>query len=167
MPSQNPWLEFAQKARPWDVVRGAVKYVKTDRVVVEIRPGVDGVIALADLSTSLINRPEEVVWPGDHLEAVILRINPGAHRLQLSIRHHLERLSLINQVLGQMKEQEPSPSLPQLDLIDDLPEIPPILELHRAHPRRRGRPRGPQSPCPVARSRRLPGDGLLERRGSS
>jgi signal transduction histidine kinase/ActR/RegA family two-component response regulator len=123
----DPWLEFGQKARPWDVVRGAVKFVKTDRVVIEIQPGVDGVIALADLSTSPINRPEEVVWPGDHLEAAILRINPAAHRLQLSIRHHLERLSLINQLLGQMKEQEPSPSLPQVDLISDLPESRPAL----------------------------------------
>jgi signal transduction histidine kinase len=117
----DPWLEFGQKARPWDVVRGTVKYVKTDRVVVEIQPGVDGTIALEDLSVSPINRPEEVVWPGDRLEATILRLNPAAHRLQLSIRHNLERSSLINQVLNQIKEEEPSSAPGLVDLTDDLP----------------------------------------------
>ena len=123
----DPWAEFGRQAQTWDKVRGTVKYVKQDRVVVEIQPGVDGTIAMEDLFTEPVQRPEEVVWPGDWVEATILRIDPAAQKLQLSIRHQLERGQLIGRLLDQMGEQEKASTEPQAELPENMPDTRAIL----------------------------------------
>lgn len=102
----DPWVDFGQKTKVWDTVRGTVKYLLKDRVIVEVLPGVDGTISLENLSTTRIQRPEEIVWQGDLLNATVLKIEPSARKLQLSIRHQLERQSLISDLLGQINQHE-------------------------------------------------------------
>lgn len=123
----DPWVEFGRQARVWDIVRGTVKYVSKDRAVVEVRPGVDGTITQEDLSANPVESPEEVVWPGDWVEATILRIDPAARKLQLSIRHRLERGRLIGRILDQMSEQEGASPAPQAELPGGMPATRPAL----------------------------------------
>lgn len=106
----DPWVEFGHKAKVMDVVKGTVKYVGMDRVIIEVQPGVDGVVSVDDLSINRLQRPEEIVWPGDRIEATVIRMDPASHKLHLSIRHHAERRLLIGQFLGELSEQETSSS---------------------------------------------------------
>jgi len=118
----DPWIEFGHKTRMQDVVQGTVKYVSKDWVIVEVQPGVDGIIALEDLSIERVKRPEDVVWPGDRVEATVLRIDPNNHKLQLSIKYYLERGLLISRLLNQMNEQDKEPPALSFEPKEDIPE---------------------------------------------
>lgn len=108
----DPWQEFARQHHEGDVVVGTVKRLLPDRAFVEILAGVDGVIPLPELASWPIERPEEVVWAGDRVEAVISQLDAPAKRLRLSIRERLLQLSRAEAIVGQLQRQV-APLAPQ------------------------------------------------------
>ena len=100
----DPWIIFAQQTHVGDTLSGSIKYIYPDRVIVEILPGVDGTIPLEEISNTPIRRPEEMLWTGDRIEGTVIRFDPSLKKLQLSIRHHLERDLLIHQFLDQVNQ---------------------------------------------------------------
>jgi signal transduction histidine kinase/CheY-like chemotaxis protein/predicted RNA-binding protein with RPS1 domain len=95
----DPWIEFAQRVKINDVINGSVKYLYPHKVVVEIEPGVDGTIALEEISDAIVKKPEDVLWINDHVQAVVTSIDPASKKLHLSMRKLLNRLLYANDVL--------------------------------------------------------------------
>lgn len=114
----DPWQEFARRQRLGDVVAATVKKVTPAQLLVQVIPGVDGVIPLTELAAWPVTRPADLVWSGDHLEAVITQLDPNEHRLQLSVRRRLEQLDQVQAIMaGLQRQAEPS--------VDALPESEP------------------------------------------
>ncbi len=102
----DPWESFLKRTRVGDVVMGTVKNLYSDRVYVEIIPGVSGFIFLTDLATWKVEHPEDLLWTGDHVEAVILSINKTRKKIQLSIRQRIEQLSRARIYLEQLRNRQ-------------------------------------------------------------
>jgi len=83
----DPWVRFVDRYGEGDVVAGTVKSLTAFGVFVEILPGVDGLVPLSELAPWPVERPEDAVWVGDDVEAVITRIRDKETReVRLSIR---------------------------------------------------------------------------------
>ncbi len=99
----DPWLEFARSRRPGDVVAATVKHLFADGALVEVLPGVDGYIPTREMTTSNSPvKPDDILWPGDHVEAAILKLDLPHKRLVLSIRRRIAQLTRAEVFKAQM-----------------------------------------------------------------
>jgi signal transduction histidine kinase/DNA-binding response OmpR family regulator/predicted RNA-binding protein with RPS1 domain len=112
----DPWGEFTRRFQERSVVTATVKNLIPSGAFVQIVPGVDGFIPLAELAPWTVEGPEEVVWVGDDVEAVITRLDPTRRKVWLSIRQRLEQLSLVDSFMERLRQKakaegqaEPSP----------------------------------------------------------
>jgi signal transduction histidine kinase/predicted RNA-binding protein with RPS1 domain len=87
----DPWEEFIHRSQNGDLVEGTVMRLAPFGVFVELLPGVDGLVPLRELALRPLEKPEDVVWVGDHVEAVITRIEHKARKVWLSIRARLRQ----------------------------------------------------------------------------
>lgn len=88
----DPWEIFLRQHHEGEIVSGTVKSLMPFGVFVEVAPGVQGLVPLRELAPWEVKAPEEVVWIGDDVEAVITRLEPGERRLSLSIRAWIRQL---------------------------------------------------------------------------
>ncbi|MEA3335861.1 MAG: S1 RNA-binding domain-containing protein [Chloroflexota bacterium] len=82
----DPWDKVATMYRVGSVVQGTVISIRPYGAFVEILPGVDGLVPLDQLATWKVERPEDVVWVEDTVEAVITRIDAKQRNVRLSVR---------------------------------------------------------------------------------
>jgi signal transduction histidine kinase/CheY-like chemotaxis protein/predicted RNA-binding protein with RPS1 domain len=95
----DPWIDFTRRVQVNDVLNGRVKYLYPHKVVVEIEPGVDGSISLDEISDRTLNKPEDVLWTNDRVQAVVISIDQINKKLHLSIKRLLNRLMYAHDVL--------------------------------------------------------------------
>lgn len=69
-----------------DLVRGKVVNVGTDSILVDVGYKSEGIIPLRELSQRPVERPDQVVRPGEDIEAVVLKVNGQEGTLILSKR---------------------------------------------------------------------------------
>ncbi len=79
----DPWLEVAKKYAMGTKVTGKVARIQPFGVFVELEPGIDGLIHMADLSLKRIEHPNEVVKEGDSIDVVVVHLEVGAHKIGL------------------------------------------------------------------------------------
>ncbi len=65
------------------VVTGRVRSLTDFGAFVEIAPGIDGLLHVADISWTRVNKPADVLKPGDSIEVKILKINPATRKISL------------------------------------------------------------------------------------
>ncbi len=84
---RNPWEVLAEKYPVGSHVHGKVRNMTTFGAFVEIENDIDGMIHVTDMSwTRKINNPNEVLKPGQEVDAVILDINPELQRVSLGLK---------------------------------------------------------------------------------
>jgi len=84
----NPWENIQEKYSPGARVKGKVVNVVAYGAFVELEPGVEGLVHVAELSwTKRIAKASDVLEPGQEIEAVVLNVNPEEQKISLSIRH--------------------------------------------------------------------------------
>ena len=83
----NPWEALAEKYPVGTKIKGKVRNMTSYGAFVEIENDIDGMIHISDMSwTRKINNPNEVLKPGDEVEAVILDIDPAQQRISLGMK---------------------------------------------------------------------------------
>lgn len=87
----DPWKDFVKRYCPGDIVQGTVKDLLPAGIFVEIVPGVRGFVSREQLATWKIERPEDFVWRGDSVEAMIMQISTVERLVRLSIKERLLR----------------------------------------------------------------------------
>jgi signal transduction histidine kinase/predicted RNA-binding protein with RPS1 domain len=95
----DPLREFISRFREGDVVGGTVKNLRPYGVFVEVMPGVEGLVLLEELASWKVEKPEDVVWEGDHVEVVITRLDSTKRKVRLSIRQRLEHLARVEAIM--------------------------------------------------------------------
>ena len=86
----KPW-ETAQVNYPvGSICEGKVVRIVTFGAFVELEPGLDGLVHISQISTTRINKVEDVLTAGDVVRVRILDVNPEAKRISLSIRDAAE-----------------------------------------------------------------------------
>lgn len=86
----DPWEEAARQLKIGDRVRGTVTRLTDFGAFVEIRPGVEGLVHISEMSWSKrVHKPSDLLRTGEDVEAVVLKIDPGARRLSLGLKQVL------------------------------------------------------------------------------
>ena len=86
----QPWDSAAERYHAGERVRGVVTRVVEFGAFIELEPGVEGLIHLSEMSWSKkVRKPSDVVKPGDTVEAVVLGVNQGEHRMSLGLKQAL------------------------------------------------------------------------------
>ena len=65
------------------VVTGRVRSLTDFGAFVEIAPGVDGLLHVADMAWTRVNKPSDLLKAGDSIEVKILKIQPGGRKVSL------------------------------------------------------------------------------------
>jgi small subunit ribosomal protein S1 len=85
----HPWDSMTLKTG--DRVRGTVTRVADFGAFVEVEPGIEGLIHLSEMSwVKKVRKASDLLQPGDAVEAAVLGVNLGEHRLSLGLKQTLE-----------------------------------------------------------------------------
>ena len=95
----DPWDAFAQSFKVRDTVTATVKNLSAKGAFVQVVPGVDGFISLADLAPWSVAQPSDLLWVDDQVDAMITALDQQSRRLRLSIRRQMEHQATVRGVL--------------------------------------------------------------------
>jgi small subunit ribosomal protein S1 len=82
----DPWAEVLSSYAPETQVRGKVTRLTDFGAFVELTPGVEGMIHISELSDRRIRTCSEVVKVGQEVTARVLKVDPQARRIGLSLK---------------------------------------------------------------------------------
>ncbi len=86
----EPWDNAAEKYKTGERVRGTVSRIMDFGAFVELEPGVEGLVHISEMSwVKRVQKPSDIVKPGDNVEAVILSVNPAERRIALGLKQAL------------------------------------------------------------------------------
>jgi small subunit ribosomal protein S1 len=86
----DPWSLVPEKYPVGSKVRGKVARVADFGAFVELESGIEGLIHVSEMSWSKKNvRAQDIVKEGDHVEVVILGVNPADKRIALGLKQAL------------------------------------------------------------------------------
>src|SRR5580704_5511431 len=88
--ASDPWTKAGETYKTGDRVHGVVTRVTDFGAFVELEPGLEGLIHLSEMSwAKKVRKAGDVLKTGDTVEAVILGVNTGEHRLSLGLKQTL------------------------------------------------------------------------------
>ena len=82
----DPWESVPEKYPVGAVVSGKVSNVTDFGVFVELEPGVEGLVHVSEISDKKIKSPVGMFEPGQEVKAKVVKVEPEARRLGLSIK---------------------------------------------------------------------------------
>lgn len=84
--SQDPWTVVAQQFPVGSRVRGLVTRLQPFGAFIELAPGLEGLVHISELGAGRrISHPQEVLSPGQEVEASVLAIDQEQRRLSLTL----------------------------------------------------------------------------------
>jgi small subunit ribosomal protein S1 len=82
----DPWHQIAMEHPVGSLVKGRITSLTDFGAFVEIKPGIEGMIHISEVSSDKIDSLAEVLEVGQEVEAVVLRISPENKKIGLSIK---------------------------------------------------------------------------------
>ena len=76
---------FLKDLEPDQVFTGRVTRVMPYGAFVELVPGVEGMVHISELSWRRLDTPEDAVKPGDEIQVMVLRIEPGEKQKKIAL----------------------------------------------------------------------------------
>jgi small subunit ribosomal protein S1 len=85
--SEDPWIHAESRYKVGDRVSGQVVSLTDYGVFVELEEGIEGLIHISEMSwTKRVKHPSKMVAIGDHVESVVLDIEPKSKRISLGMK---------------------------------------------------------------------------------
>ena len=82
---ENPWQQIEGKFEEGQVITGTVNKITTFGAFINIFPGVEALLPVAEMSNENVN-PFDMFKVGDEVKVLIKRFTPQEHRIALSIK---------------------------------------------------------------------------------
>ncbi len=95
----SPWDAIAERYHTGQVATGKVTRLLEFGALVELEPGVEGLIHISELAPQRVRRVIDVVRPGQDVQVMVLTVDPAQRRISLSLK----------QALPQEEEPEAAP----------------------------------------------------------
>jgi len=86
--------DYFEKIKEGDTVQGTVTKLMSYGAFIELIPGVEGMAHISELSWSRIEKPEEILKPGDVVTVKLLKIEPAKDPDTLKISLSMKQTSL-------------------------------------------------------------------------
>jgi len=85
--SEDPWIRaIPEKYIPGHIIKGTIAKLTNFGAFVELEPDLEGLLHISELADHKIDKPQDVVKPGDEVEVKILKVDPEARKIGLSLR---------------------------------------------------------------------------------
>lgn len=85
--TENPWLRVEEKYPVASRVEGKVVSLTDYGAFIELEEGVEGLVHISEMSwTKRIRHPSQILKPGDHVQAVVLNVDPASRRISLGLK---------------------------------------------------------------------------------
>jgi len=86
----EPWDNAGDKYKSGERVRGTISRIMDFGAFVELEPGVEGLIHISEMSwVKRVQKPTDIVKPGESVEAVVLSVNVSERRISLGLKQAL------------------------------------------------------------------------------
>jgi 4-hydroxy-3-methylbut-2-enyl diphosphate reductase len=82
----DPWEDVRRRYKVGDVITGTVTRLVPFGAFVQVEGGIEGIIPNAELASRRVNNPDEIVSPGQQIEAKIIDLRPDERRMTLSVK---------------------------------------------------------------------------------
>jgi len=82
----NPWEEILKKFPVGSEVTGEVTNVADFGAFVKLEEGIEGLIYSTELASERVEKPSDVVQPGQQVTALVTKVDPMEQKISLSIR---------------------------------------------------------------------------------
>jgi len=87
---ENPWMKLVDTYGVGTPTKGVITKVHDRGVVVELEEDVEGFVPLSHLGQDNISKPSDVFKPGDELPLRVIKIDPDARKILLSVKEYLD-----------------------------------------------------------------------------
>jgi len=85
--TEDPWIHaIPEKYIPGQIIKGKIAKLTNFGAFVELEPDLEGLLHISELADHKIDKPQDVVKPGDEVEVKILKVDPEARKIGLSLR---------------------------------------------------------------------------------
>ena len=85
--TEDPWVHaIPEKYIPGQIIKGKITKLTNFGVFVELEKDLEGLLHISELADHKIDKPQDVVKPGDDVEVKILKVDPEARKIGLSLR---------------------------------------------------------------------------------
>lgn len=85
--TEDPWIRaIPEKYIPGQIVKGKVAKLTNFGAFVELEPDLEGLLHISEMADHKVEKPQDVVKPGDEVEVKILKVDTEARKIGLSLR---------------------------------------------------------------------------------
>ena len=85
--TEDPWIRaIPEKYIPGHIIKGKIAKLTNFGAFVELEPDLEGLLHISELADHKIDKPQDVVKPGDEVEVKILKVDPESRKIGLSLR---------------------------------------------------------------------------------
>jgi small subunit ribosomal protein S1 len=85
--TEDPWIRaIPDKYIPGHIIKGKVAKLTNFGAFVELEPDLEGLLHISELADHKVDKPQDVVQPGDEIEIKILKVDAEARKIGLSLR---------------------------------------------------------------------------------
>jgi len=104
----DPWEDARKKYTPGNIVKVKVASLVPQGAVIEMEEGLDGFLPVSELASRRIAGPEEVVQPGQEVDALVIDLRPREHKIVFSLRKMEQKRE--RQVVESYQQRKPQRS---------------------------------------------------------
>ncbi len=88
----DPWKEVARRYRKGEIVNGKVTNVTDFGAFIELEEGIEGLVHVSEISREKVEKPSNVLKPGEMVSAIILHVDSQERRIGLSLKGLKEKM---------------------------------------------------------------------------
>ena len=99
----DPWEQLSRDVQVGEVINGMVTKLVPFGAFVQVRPGIEGLIHISELSRRHVEQPDEVVAVSQEIEVKVIDIDIDRRRISLSLK----------QIMGELDEEEEYYEIPE------------------------------------------------------
>ena len=92
----DPWEQLSRDVQVGEIINGLVTKLVPFGAFVQVRPGIEGLIHISELSRRHVEQPDEVVAVNQEIEVKVIDIDIDRRRISLSLK----------QIMGEIDEDE-------------------------------------------------------------
>jgi len=106
----NPWDDIQRTYPLGTEIEGEVTSVTDFGAFVRLADGIEGLIYTSELSPEPVEKPADVVKPGDRVKALVTRVDPGEQKISLSIKavHDQQQRQALNELAAKQSRTQRS-----------------------------------------------------------
>ncbi|MDH7598171.1 MAG: 30S ribosomal protein S1 [Sedimentisphaerales bacterium] len=85
--TEDPWIKaILEKYIPGQIVKGKVAKLTNFGAFVELEPDLEGLLHISEMADHKVEKPQDILKPGDEVEVKILKVDTEARKIGLSLR---------------------------------------------------------------------------------